>query len=155
MKPIWKTTLQTNNKEQAEILNAFRIQELKSNIHSTIAWKNVCRAFEYPYDKAYVDNEQTKKFRQVLNEMHLLAVFGTHSFKFDQEEVEVKSVRDELLNRIGELKKSTGGFSKHNFRWKGTKFNGVLISDTDFTTLSISELVQVFELIIRNFYKQG
>ena len=78
----WEQILKSNNKTEASILDDFRINQLKSDINNKDAWESVCVEYEFSYVDAFVNTEMTSKFRRVLNDMHLLCVFGSHSFPF-------------------------------------------------------------------------
>jgi hypothetical protein len=155
MKAKWKKILQENLKTRARTLDEYRVDKLHDDIYSARAWKAICKEYEFPYDEAFNGTEMSSKFRRVLNEIHLLSVFGTHSFVFGEEAEEEKDTRDFVLKRIQGIKSFTNYFSRSNFRWRDTKYNGTYLNDIVYEELSNSELVEVFELILRYFYKQG
>jgi len=63
-------------------------------------------------------------------------------------------MRDLVLARIKEISDIHHGFSRHTMRWEHFSLNGVHISEIDLNTLSDQELTQVFENIIKRYYKQ-
>ena len=78
--PYWAYVLEHDDKIRAQWLDEYRVEQLKSDIHSIAAWDNVCREFGFPYAEAFTGSVMNSKFRRVLNDIHLLSVFGSHSF---------------------------------------------------------------------------
>ena len=69
-------------------------------------------------------------------------------------------MREKILDRIIEISKRNNGFDQGLMRWKGKKFEGILVSDMDtavtayMNQFSDDDLLRLFEWIIRIDAKQ-
>ena len=70
------------------------------------------------------------------------------------------TLREIMLERIGNIGRLSGGFSKSAMRWQnfyGTDKHGVVnthISEMDFDALDDDDLLFVFERIVKKYYAQ-
>ena len=66
-------------------------------------------------------------------------------------------MRENILQRIEEIRNNNAGFTQSNYRWKGFEVNGVIISNVskkDIANLNDVELLLLFERVIHKNYKQ-
>ena len=63
-------------------------------------------------------------------------------------------MRTLLLNRIDEISKGENDFSKSLMRWRNVLIKDVHISKVVFVELTDEELLEAFERIVRQVYKQ-
>ena len=66
---------------------------------------------------------------------------------------EQTNTRKALLDRIEEIRKYHGAFSKSSMRWNYT-YNNVPLQDIEFNKLNDKDLIAVFEIIVRRHYVQ-
>lgn len=68
------------------------------------------------------------------------------------------STRELILQRINEIEKEAGHDGKFNpriMRWQSAHLRGIPLNQIEsFTLLPDDELVEVFEIILRQYYKQ-
>ena len=66
-------------------------------------------------------------------------------------------LRDIIIDRLVHIGVASNNFSKSNFRWRNFYLaNGSThISDINFRALSDTDLVNIFERVIKAYYKQG
>ncbi len=64
------------------------------------------------------------------------------------------STRILILDRLAEIEEYVQGFNPRVMRWQRVRLRGVPIQDLKFTLLPDDELVEVFEIILRQYYKQ-
>ena len=71
-------------------------------------------------------------------------------------EIEVSmNTRELILQRLDEIEKQqVKGFNRHVMRWQRVYLRGILLQDIEFTLLPDDELVEVFEIVLRQYYKQ-
>lgn len=63
-------------------------------------------------------------------------------------------MRQMILDRVEEIKKSNKNFEEDTMRWKTVTIDSIHISKADFSKLSDDKLLLVFERIIRRNYLQ-
>lgn len=66
-------------------------------------------------------------------------------------------LKDIIIDRLIQIGVATNNFSKTSFRWRNFYLaNGSThISDVNFRGLSDTDLVNIFERVIKSYYKQG
>ena len=64
------------------------------------------------------------------------------------------STRILILDRLAEIEEEVQGFNPQVMRWQRVRLRGVPIQGLKFTLLPDDELVEVFEIILRQYYKQ-
>lgn len=62
-------------------------------------------------------------------------------------------MRDIVIERLEELKRTNGNFGKGLMRWTG-KFNGQHYQDIDFDDLGDEDLLKLLEVILKKYYRQ-
>lgn len=62
-------------------------------------------------------------------------------------------VRKEILKRIEEIRVHESGFPKNTMKWGKFIIKDHHISDFDFSSLNAIDLVMVFEMIVRAYYR--
>lgn len=66
--------------------------------------------------------------------------------------LEPKNEREYIISRIAVIKSNEMFFTK-SMRWN-LKFNDTLVKDVDYKELNDKDLVEFFEIILRQYYKQ-
>ncbi len=75
----WEKALYECDQKLAKILD-------KIVYNSLLDWNEVCRGIEYPLTNAWKsDKTMNPHFRRTLTEIHLLAVFGDHTWQHFKE----------------------------------------------------------------------
>lgn len=64
------------------------------------------------------------------------------------------STRELILQRLAEIEEHVQGFNPQVMRWQNVRLRGILLQDIEFTLLPDDELVEVFEIILRQYFKQ-
>ena len=64
-------------------------------------------------------------------------------------------IRELIIKRINEIKIHESGFSKSLMKWQNVKIEDTHISEFDFDTATNIELVALFEVIIKRYYRQA
>ncbi len=62
--------------------------------------------------------------------------------------------RELILQRLDEIEQRVQGFNSQVMRWQHVYLRGIPIQDIEFSLLPDDELVEVFEIILRQYYKQ-
>lgn len=63
-------------------------------------------------------------------------------------------MRELILKRIAEIGEKSDKFSKALMRWESCYINNIHISKVNFEELNDADLIEMFEKIMRNYYKQ-
>jgi len=61
-------------------------------------------------------------------------------------------MKKRIIDRIEYIRKETNNFNTNIWKWQNLSFNNILLKDIKFEKLSKSNLLFIFELIIKQYY---